>query len=345
MTSGRSYLPKDIKSEYLHKLKTDPANKYSKIARFAEPIVAVKNDPQGKWQRCHVSFQSTSSCNISTVNALNEVFNYVELRERGRGDGKRKWVIEMNHARRLYLSTYNGIDVLDHLLKNARLFYRTWKYWHAPKNHAIAIAVSVAYDIYCEVGEGKINPDWKVDKPISRWEFQRKLSMQALTYSPKKLKYPGDEFLRANTSVPRANRVSGPSRGGSISRTQLQELTQSSTSRGCGDLDKLSDHVNSIIRLSKGRVCSWCDIKAYQACGLCNDSDGKPVAMHVSTRGGNGKFLSLCFLNYHNDNCIGLAKDDQSKLCHKRKGDWTEPTKSQKDDNKAHVQQLKRRFR
>jgi len=209
----------------------------------------------------------------------------------------------------------------------------------------LLIAVSVAYDIYCEVGEGKINPDWKVDKPISRWEFQRKLSMQALTYSPKKLKYPGDEFLRANTSVPRANRVSGPSRGGSISRTQLQELTQSSTSRGCGDLDKLSDHVNSIIRLSKGRVCSWCGTKAYQACGLCNDSDGKPVAMHVSTRGGNGKFLSLCFLNYHNDNCIGLAKDDQSKLCHKRKGDWTEPTKSQKDDNKAHVQQLKRRFR
>ena len=74
-------------------------------------------------------------------------------------------------------------------------------------------------------------------------------------------------------------------------------------------MDKLCTHVNSIIRLSKGRVCSWCDIKAYQACGLCNDSDGKPVAMHVSTRGGNGKFLSLCFLNYHNDNCIGLAKD------------------------------------
>ncbi len=56
MTSGRNYLPKDIKSEYLHKLKTDPTNKYAKIARFVEPIVAVKNDPNGKWQRCHVSF-------------------------------------------------------------------------------------------------------------------------------------------------------------------------------------------------------------------------------------------------------------------------------------------------
>mmetsp|Transcript_22193 Transcript_22193/g.33554 ORF Transcript_22193/g.33554 Transcript_22193/m.33554 type:complete len:107 (-) Transcript_22193:434-754(-) len=42
----------------------------------------------------------------------------------------------------------NGIDVLDHLLKNARLFYCTWKYWHASKNHALAIAITVAYDIY-----------------------------------------------------------------------------------------------------------------------------------------------------------------------------------------------------
>ena len=133
MTSRRNYLPKDINFEYLQKLKIDPTNKYAEIARFAEPIVAVKNDPNGKWQRYHVSFQSTSSCNISTVNAHNEVFNYVELRGRGRGSNKKKWVIEMNHARRLYLSTYNGINVLDHLLKNARLFYRTWKHWHAPK--------------------------------------------------------------------------------------------------------------------------------------------------------------------------------------------------------------------
>ena len=43
-----------------------------------------------------------------------------------------------------YLSTYNRIDVLDHLIKNANLFYQTWKYWHAPKNHRLAIAIAVA---------------------------------------------------------------------------------------------------------------------------------------------------------------------------------------------------------
>mmetsp|Transcript_22194 Transcript_22194/g.33555 ORF Transcript_22194/g.33555 Transcript_22194/m.33555 type:complete len:160 (-) Transcript_22194:434-913(-) len=118
------------------------------MARFAQPIVAVKNDPNGRYQRIHVSFQSTLSCNISTVNALNEVFHFVKVRERGRGEQKRYWVIKMNHSQRVYLTTYNGIDVLDHLLKNARLFYCTWKYWHASKNHALAIAITVAYDIY-----------------------------------------------------------------------------------------------------------------------------------------------------------------------------------------------------
>jgi len=143
---------------FQYKLKTDPKNKQAKIARFAQPIIAVKDvEKDGKkYQRVHVSFQSTSSCNISTVNALNEVYNFVELRERGKGISKRLWVIEMNHARRTYLSTYNGIDVLDHLIKNARLFYQTWKYWHAPKNHALAIVLAVAYDMYLEVAEGNL---------------------------------------------------------------------------------------------------------------------------------------------------------------------------------------------
>jgi len=165
----------------------------------------------------------------------------------------------------------------------------------APKYHALAIAVSVAYDIYIEVTEGKLKTEWKDDKPVSRWEFQRKLSIQALSYSPKKLIYPGDDFLRANISVPRANRISGPSRSGVISRTQLQELSTSPNIRGCGDLDKLSEHVDSIVKLSKGRVCSWYGARAYQACGLCKDSDGKPVALHVSTRDGNGKIFHYVF--------------------------------------------------
>ena len=70
----------------------------------------------------------------------------------------------MNDGRRLYLSTYFRIDVADHLLKNAAIFYRTWKYWHAPKNHAFAMIIVLVYDIYLECAEGEINREWMVDE-------------------------------------------------------------------------------------------------------------------------------------------------------------------------------------
>jgi hypothetical protein len=274
MTAARDCLPKDIKPKYLHKQKTDPKNKAAKIARFAQPIIAVKDATKNgnSYQRIHISFQSTSSYNISTVNALNEVYNFVELRERGKGASKRHWVIEMNHRRRVYVSTYNGIDVLDHLIKNAGLFYQTWKYWHVPKNHALAIAIAVAYDMYSlECAEGLLDTDWKVDEPVGSWEFQNILAKQMLAYSPKKCVYPGDEKVRANTSVPWVQQVttSAPDREGHITRTQLQQLTSGADSRGCGDLDKLCSHLDSAVRVPKGRMCAYCGVKAYHACGIC----------------------------------------------------------------------------
>ena len=51
------------------------------------------------FERVHVSFQSTSSCNITTVNSLNDCRFYVRKKERGRGENKRLWGIEMNEAR------------------------------------------------------------------------------------------------------------------------------------------------------------------------------------------------------------------------------------------------------
>jgi hypothetical protein len=63
----------------------------------------------------HVSMQSTSSTNFSSVNALNAVTNYIQVRERGnevRGT-KRSWGIEMNEARELYLGTYGCVDTVD----------------------------------------------------------------------------------------------------------------------------------------------------------------------------------------------------------------------------------------
>ena len=88
----------------------------------------------------HVSFQSTSSCNIASVNDLNECTNFVEIDKKGKH--KLQWVIEMNHARRIYLATYFWIDVLDGRIKNAHIFYRVWKYWNSPMKHFLAITIS-----------------------------------------------------------------------------------------------------------------------------------------------------------------------------------------------------------
>ena len=59
----------------------------------------------------HVSFQSTSSCNIVSVNDFNECKKFVEIDKKGKHKLQR--VIEMNDARRIYLETYFWIDVLD----------------------------------------------------------------------------------------------------------------------------------------------------------------------------------------------------------------------------------------
>ena len=56
----------------------------------------------------------------------------------------------MNEAGELYLNTYNAIDRLDHLIQNCKIFMKSWKYWHAPFVHVLAMAVVVAYDMYKE---------------------------------------------------------------------------------------------------------------------------------------------------------------------------------------------------
>jgi hypothetical protein len=346
MTAARNCLPRDIKSEYLHKAKTAPGSKQAKIARYINPIVAVKNSASG-YQQVHVSFQSTSSCNISTVNALNEVSNFLELRERGRGENKRYWVIEMNHARHLYLSTSNGIDVLDHILKNAHIYYRSWKYWHAAKNHAIAIVVASAYDIYKECCEGGLDPQWKIDNPVEFWDFRKLLSEQAIKYSPKHHIYAGDENMRAATVVPLKDRPVGSkttTAEGRINRTSLLQLIEGESTRGCGDLDKLCIHIKSVVKLPKGRKCYYCGKMTYNACGTCKGSDGKPVPLHISSHKSIG--AELCFFRWHNDHEIGLAKaDTRINPSIKRKRDYIEPTAAEREANKQYIKQQKERMR
>jgi hypothetical protein len=178
MTCRRDRLPKEIPEVNLHKKKTDSSPR-PKAAHFFNPINTVKKVPPVEdkegYQQVHTSFQSTSSCNISTVNALSSCPKSIRRRERGQGNNKRYWGIEMNDARTLYLGSYYRIDCINLLIQNSRLFYRSWKYWHSPVLHGKALAVVVAYNMYLECCEGKLNAEWKIEKPFSFWRFREKL--------------------------------------------------------------------------------------------------------------------------------------------------------------------------
>ena len=92
---------------------------------------------------------------------------YVAQCKRGREEQKQYWGIKMNNAIELYLKTYGIIDTIDKYILNANIGYCSWKYWHAAMNHAKAMGLAVAYDMYKECAKGGVNPEWKVDKPVS----------------------------------------------------------------------------------------------------------------------------------------------------------------------------------
>jgi len=64
------------------------------------------------------------------------------------------------------------------------------------------MAIVVAYNIYLEVCEGKLNEDWANADPVRFHTFREQLSAQMLAYDPRKRLYPGDEFMRISTKQP-----------------------------------------------------------------------------------------------------------------------------------------------
>ena len=339
-TTARNCLPKDIEKKYLHGEKHLSGDKFSKVAQFTNPIVAVKNDPLG-YQRVHVSFQSTNATNITSVNCFNQVRLFVEVRERGRGVRKRTWGIEMNDARRHYLSAYFRIDVTDHLLKNAAIFYRIWKYWHAPKNHGLAMIIVLVHDIYLECAEGKIRSEWFIEekKRLSFFHFRHFLSKQMLTYDPKHIKYPGDERMRAVTEVAKVNRGA---RKKKLARVSAAQVRVAKRNRLCGDMQKLCKHTSSIVRNKYPNVCAWCgELGAYTHCGECMAQTKKKISLHYNCKAGPGKGL-YCFYNYHDDSCFGLGKNDASQLLNQPKWEWKKPNKREVKENQSYIQELSR---
>ena len=204
MTCRRDRLPNGVDKKHFNYVKGAPVNQRSKVARFNQPIVAVKHvlgdEVTGTkpYTLVHCSFQSTGGTNISCVNSMSEVGLYVHERNRGRGNEKRTWAIEMNEPRETYLKTYSAVDKIDQTLLSYNINYRCWKWWHAPMRHAKAIAMSMAYNLYLQCSEGGVDPDWEV-KPVSSTQFKQKLSLQMVQYKAWNKHYPGDKKMRGAT--------------------------------------------------------------------------------------------------------------------------------------------------
>jgi hypothetical protein len=352
MTCRRDRLPTGIPEKYLSKKKTDTAER-SKVARFNRPIVLVNETTTH--QRVHVSFQSTSSCNLTSVNSLPKTSLYVAQRERGRGEHKRYWGIEMNDARELYLKTYGIIDTLDKYIANANIGYRSWKYWHAAMNHAKAMGLAVAYDMYKECAEGGLDPEWKVDKPLSYHKFHDLLSRQMLQWDPAHQSYPGDKNMRRVQQLNKTRRAVKKRQAfelndyvDTVSVVEFKKQKSGPNPRLCGNLSDFRRHADNILRQGTGGRgrgglrCVVCSTKTYTSCGLCvttaKDNDGHPPLCFFPSKGAG--IGNACFLDYHNDVFFGLAKKDCNSVVSKHESEWVTPNRAKRDEHALYMSEL-----
>ena len=380
MTCRRDRLPKGLPNYFFHKISTAPGDFKARVARFNNPITVVKHvsmtpaqaaqgtegqpaTPPINYTKVHVTFQSTSSCNISTVNALNQNSLFVVQKERGSGKQKRKWVIEMNDARQLYLATYGRIDTIDSLINKCNMYYCSWKYWHSAKNHGLALAVVTAYGMYKEcVTETLAKAAFGIDKDevklLSFHDFRDKLSGQGLGYDPTNTFYPGDSAMRAVTRLTVAQKKRA-SNGATITRgrgrPKKSEASNTSIAGGpvvtpdqlklakrykvksrlCGDMTAIKHHIKESVSLKHSKVCAFCGEQAYTQCTIC---PGKPMLHFFPSKGkGAGKG---CFLDYHSDICFGLASEDLVVLHGKKRKEWSSPSVSQQKKNARHIETL-----
>ena len=153
-----------------------------------------------------------------------------------------------------------------------------------------------------------------------------------LNYSPKQLLYPGDEKMRMVTVMRKSDRNKRQQPTDIISSSQFRAAKRSMNSRLCGDLDKLCYHAKCIQRLNKPRICAWCGLPTYSACGRCVDKNFKSIPLHYNAKKGKGKD-SICFYQYHNDNCFGLGGNDKTQLLNGVKSDWIAPNNRDIRDN------------
>ena len=344
MTMARNRVPPSIDQKFLS-IKKQLVTYNAKVrgARYLTPVTFVRDykeerDAEGNiqfpaFQIALVSFQSTGSTNFMSVNSVKGTDLYCKTKTRGRGDSARSWGIEMNQSRETYLETYGGADHVDHEIEIANIFFVSWKYWHAPFRHAIAMAVVFARHLYMDCATGAVDTAWRIpqkDLPTSL-DFRLDLSKQMLEYRPRYRLYPGDERMRVATqqhverrtdSGKKRAKRNNSAREGSDRLPTIDCILKLRKSRLCNqNYDQLKKHFKSVKRkATNSSKCVVCGKLSWHECGKCGQT------VHVMDPNGAKQFgpgNCRCFLLLHDETFCGLARCDSD-----RPNTWEAPTQN-----------------
>ena len=77
----------------------------------------------------------------------------------------------MNEVCPLYIYNYSFIYSINHIIKDSRIKYRCWKYWHSPITHIMSLSVVAAYEIYLDMEEVDLYQTWKDNNIVEFWKF------------------------------------------------------------------------------------------------------------------------------------------------------------------------------
>lgn len=327
-TCRRDRFPPGLK-EFLHHDKVPSTDKRTRVARFEQPILAIKkvkeNGDQKAYTQTMVSFQSTSGTNITGVNNLLSLTLYVQPKYRGNKNKKFAWAVEQNEARDIYLNHYYGVDSLDHMIKNTGNKYITWKFWHSPYLHAMSMGIVACYDMYHECCSGDLDESWKVNEKerMSYSEFLLKLSEQMLTYNPSNGVYAGDEKFRLMTKLPKKRRRSKdltdeifPETGVTLANLNIARTLP----RFCKTIHDIQSHFLAMKNGTNPKTCDVCGESTRWFCTMCKNV---PLCIY-SNRKWNG---ARCMFLYHKEDFFGLSRMDYIEVM--RKG-WGGELKSKK---------------
>ena len=199
-------------------------------------------------------------------------------------------------------------------------------------NHAKALGIVVAYDIYLECCEGQLDSEWK-RTPVSFWEFRECLSRQMLSYHPSNMNYLGDEKMRVVTKTTKKRRIQ------SIQSKKLTKelITEAQTiphgevgRRLVASVNEFQEHMCRMSKVKNSLVCVVCGDPCYTLCTCC---PGNPAMHNKPSRGDfRGR---MCSYIYHDTYQFGLCRCDAPV-----KKEWVPPRQSRIDEHKIIVQQL-----